>query len=242
MSAPTIRRPRSRRSLEKLGWTGVVVEPQPACAAALRAARRCPVVEAACVADSGNDTVRLFLAGTKSSVDGDFISPRFRTDRLGPRPGEDPHPDSRCAFDRNRGSSQPRHRRHRNRRHGRVRLATVPADAGSARGQRKQFQQASLYEAEGLQVVSKDWFQFMVCAPRRRMGRLPFRSGTDTEEVRLEHAHPGRARARAPRSCARVATIQPTNEVRPFGRREAERKARRMTRGGRGFTRETASC
>ena len=30
---------------------------------------------------AGNDTVRLFLAGTKSSVDKGFISPRFRTDR-----------------------------------------------------------------------------------------------------------------------------------------------------------------
>ena len=67
--------------LERLGWTGVVVEPQPDCAAALRASRRCPVVEAACVAGAGNDTVRLFLAGTKSSVDKGFISPRFRTDR-----------------------------------------------------------------------------------------------------------------------------------------------------------------
>lgn len=71
--------------LEHAGWRGVVVEPQPDCAAALRAVRHTPVVECACVSqasiDGGLQSVRLWLAGPQSSVNADFISPRDRTGR-----------------------------------------------------------------------------------------------------------------------------------------------------------------
>jgi FkbM family methyltransferase len=71
--------------LERHGWTGVLVEPQPDCCEALRSVRTSPVVQCACVSqedlDAGVTSVRLYLAGPQSSVDFDFISPRDRTQR-----------------------------------------------------------------------------------------------------------------------------------------------------------------
>ena len=66
--------------LENLGWSGIVIEPQPDCAAALRLARKCPVIEAACVAkqEVENEVVKLWLAGPQSSLDFSFITPRER--------------------------------------------------------------------------------------------------------------------------------------------------------------------
>ena len=56
--------------LEKRGWTGVLIEPQPAPAARLREARRAKVYEVACSTprNAGN-TMRLHLAGIHSSLD-----------------------------------------------------------------------------------------------------------------------------------------------------------------------------
>ena len=55
---------------EKLGWDGVVVEPQPDCVIALKKIRKCPVVACACVNDSQKDQkLKLWLAGPMSSLD-----------------------------------------------------------------------------------------------------------------------------------------------------------------------------
>lgn len=68
--------------LEIAGWTGIVVEPQPDCAANLRAERSCPIIEAACVAAAAEgDTVTLYLAGEQSSLWNEFIFPT--TPRVG---------------------------------------------------------------------------------------------------------------------------------------------------------------
>ena len=68
--------------LEKQGWTGVVVEPQPDCVAALQTARTCAIVHAACVSDAAaaKGGVELHLAGRQSSTSRNFIAPRERTD------------------------------------------------------------------------------------------------------------------------------------------------------------------
>lgn len=63
--------------LEKLRrWTGLLVEPDPALAAACRRTRRGPVVEAALVdADVPGATVTLFRAGLMSTIAGAMGSP-----------------------------------------------------------------------------------------------------------------------------------------------------------------------
>ena len=55
---------------EKLGWNGVVIEPQPDCVKALKKTRKCPVVACACVNDNQkNKKLKLWLAGPQSSLD-----------------------------------------------------------------------------------------------------------------------------------------------------------------------------
>jgi FkbM family methyltransferase len=56
--------------LERLGWTGVLVEPQPDLAAKLRAARRAKVYAVACSSPANaGKTMALHLAGIYSSLD-----------------------------------------------------------------------------------------------------------------------------------------------------------------------------
>jgi FkbM family methyltransferase len=56
--------------LERRGWTGALVEPQPALAARLREARTAKVYEVACSAPRNTgSTMRLHLAGVHSSLD-----------------------------------------------------------------------------------------------------------------------------------------------------------------------------
>src|SRR5215470_16188654 len=56
--------------LEQRGWTGVLVEPQPALAAALRSERRATVFAAACSSHrNAGRNMTLHLAGPHSSFD-----------------------------------------------------------------------------------------------------------------------------------------------------------------------------
>ena len=56
--------------LEKMGWSGVVIEPQPDCILALKKTRKCTIVECACVSKKvKNGKLKLWLAGPQSSLD-----------------------------------------------------------------------------------------------------------------------------------------------------------------------------
>jgi len=59
--------------LEQLGWTGVLVEPQPDLAGQLRRERRAKVYAVACSKpENAGKTLTLYLAGIQSSLDADF--------------------------------------------------------------------------------------------------------------------------------------------------------------------------
>ena len=62
-------------ALERQGWNGVLVEPQPDLAAALRRERRAKVYAVACStpANAGK-TLTLYLAGIQSSLKPDFYA------------------------------------------------------------------------------------------------------------------------------------------------------------------------
>lgn len=61
--------------LESLGWSGVLIEPQPDLAARLREARKAKVFAAACSSpDNAGTTMTLHLAGPMSSLDRERMS------------------------------------------------------------------------------------------------------------------------------------------------------------------------
>jgi len=67
--------------LEQRGWTGVLVEPQPALAAALRRERAAKVYGVACSSPKNSGTsMTLHLAGIHSSLDPDLTTSTLRAD------------------------------------------------------------------------------------------------------------------------------------------------------------------
>ena len=62
--------------LEQAGWTGVLIEPQPALAAKLRAARSAQVFAVACSSpDDAGKTLPLHVAGPLSALDRERMAP-----------------------------------------------------------------------------------------------------------------------------------------------------------------------
>ena len=59
--------------LEQKGWTGVLVEPRPDCAAALRRHRRAKVYEVACTAPGNRGAKRMNVLGRYSSLNKDLV-------------------------------------------------------------------------------------------------------------------------------------------------------------------------
>jgi FkbM family methyltransferase len=63
--------------LERLGWSGILIEPIPACAARLRAERKAEVFEGACGARE--EVMNLHMDGVYSSLVGAMAAPPDRT-------------------------------------------------------------------------------------------------------------------------------------------------------------------
>ena len=60
--------------LERAGWSGVLIEPRPDCAAELRRVRRSPVFQVACSSRArAGTTMTLNLAGGHSSLNDEFV-------------------------------------------------------------------------------------------------------------------------------------------------------------------------
>jgi FkbM family methyltransferase len=69
--------------LEALGWTGVLIEPQPALADELRRARRAKVFAVACSAPANAGThMHLHVAGPLSSLDRDRMAPGVEPEQV----------------------------------------------------------------------------------------------------------------------------------------------------------------
>jgi FkbM family methyltransferase len=69
--------------LEQLGWSGILIEPQPELAAALRATRRAKVFAVACSSpENAGRHLPLHVAGPLSSLDPKRMAPGARTERV----------------------------------------------------------------------------------------------------------------------------------------------------------------
>jgi FkbM family methyltransferase len=69
--------------LEQLGWTGILIEPQPDLAAALREARAATVFAVACSSPDNAGRLRpLHVAGALSSLDRDRMAPGAEPERV----------------------------------------------------------------------------------------------------------------------------------------------------------------
>ena len=69
--------------LEALGWSGVLIEPQPDLAAALRQTRRARVFAVACSSPENADRrMPLHVAGALSALDRDRMAPGAQTERV----------------------------------------------------------------------------------------------------------------------------------------------------------------
>ena len=69
--------------LEQLGWTGILIEPQPDLAEALRRDRSAKVVAVACLSPgNAGRPMRLHVAGALSSLDRDRMAPGAQPERI----------------------------------------------------------------------------------------------------------------------------------------------------------------
>ena len=69
--------------LEQLGWTGILIEPQPDLAQELRSARSATVFESACSSrQNAGRRMRLYVAGALSSLDRDHMAPGASPERV----------------------------------------------------------------------------------------------------------------------------------------------------------------
>jgi len=69
--------------LEQLGWSGILIEPQPSLADDLRRTRKAAVFACACSSrENSGRRMRLFVAGALSSLDRDRMAPGARPERV----------------------------------------------------------------------------------------------------------------------------------------------------------------
>jgi hypothetical protein len=69
--------------LEELGWTGVLIEPQPDLADALRQARAATVCAVACSSPANvRRRMRLYVAGALSALDRDRMAPGAEPEKV----------------------------------------------------------------------------------------------------------------------------------------------------------------